>query len=362
MAWDRTLLEQAFDQFPQALLVVDHEATVRSLNAKAERLTGFRRSVAVGRPAADVLDLRSETGDNLCAPRGALRRVLSRGARLGLSPALLFRPQPGGEPLRVACVVSPLRREKGVGGAVIAIHDVTPELEAIEARDAQLLAASHELRTPLTTLKGLSELLLDMELTDSQRRELLQDLHGQAERMERLIGEMLRAGQAAEEPPALEVSPTMSGVREAVRPLLGGRPLRYSVPERLPPVRCQARTLHQILLNLVTNAIKYSTEAAPITLTVSSDRAFVRFDVSDQGLGIRREHLSRVFDKFYRADEPAVQTASGMGVGLHLVRNLVDRLGGEVHVRSRYGKGSVFRVSLPRADVARPRSTSTAAR
>src|SRR5437764_11050376 len=192
MARDKTLSEQAFEQFPQALILVDRQATVLSLNPVAEQLTGWARGDAVGRPAADILEVRTETGVNLCAPNGALRRALRLGTRINTHFAYLFLLRTSDDPVRVSYSVAPLRlKGKTPDAAVIAIHDVTPELETLEARDALMLAASHELKTPLTTLKGLSELLLDFDLSEAQRRELLQDLHGQADRMERLIGDIL---------------------------------------------------------------------------------------------------------------------------------------------------------------------------
>jgi signal transduction histidine kinase len=112
------------------------------------------------------------------------------------------------------------------------------------------------------------------------------------------------------------------------------------------------------LVNLLTNAIKYSEPGTQITLSARSDQSVVRFEVSDQGVGIRKEHIPRLFEKFYRADDPAVRRTSGTGLGLYIVRSLVTMLGGQVHVRSRHGKGSVFVVTLPRAEVSartRPR-------
>src|ERR1700752_1527294 len=192
MARAKTLSEQAFEPFPQALILVDRQATVLSLNPVAEGLTGWARGDAVGRPAADILEVRTETGINLCAPNGALRRSLRLGLQIDPHFAYLFRLRTSDDPVRVAYSVAPMRRKgKTPDGALVVIHDVTPELETIEARDALMLAAAHELKTPLTTLKGLSELLLDFDLTETQRRELLQDLHGQADRMERLIGDIL---------------------------------------------------------------------------------------------------------------------------------------------------------------------------
>jgi two-component system, OmpR family, phosphate regulon sensor histidine kinase PhoR len=362
MARERTLSDQAFEQFPQALVIVDHEATVLSLNPVAERLTGWARGDAVGRPAADILEVRTETGVNLCAPNGALRRALRLGTRINTHFAYLFRLRTSDDPVRVSYSVSPLQlKGKTPDGAVIVIHDVTPELETIEARDALMLAASHELKTPLTTLKGLSELLLDFDLSEAQRRELLQDLHGQADRMERLIGDILSvsridSGRISVDFSRVDVASVVQHVCDEVRPMLKGRTLRCRVPDDLPSVMGEARKLHQILVNLVNNAIKYSEPGTQITLSARGDRSAVRFEVSDQGVGIRKEHMPRLFEKFYRADDPAVRRTSGTGLGLYIVRSLVTMLGGQVHVRSRPGKGTVFIVTLPRAEAtARPR-------
>jgi two-component system phosphate regulon sensor histidine kinase PhoR len=356
MARDKTLSEQAFEQFPQALIVVDRQATVLSLNPMAERLTGWARGDAVGRPAADILEVRTETGVNLCAPNGALRRALRFGNGIDTHFAYLFRLRTSDDPVRVAYSVAPLRgKGKTPEGAVIVIHDVTPELETIEARDALMLAASHELKTPLTTLKGLSELLLDFDLTEAQRRELLQDLHGQADRMERLIGDILAvsridSGRVSVDFSPVDVAQVVQYVCDEVRPMLKGRSLKCRVPDGIPSVLGEARKLHQILVNLVTNAIKYSEPGTQITLSARGDQSAVRFEVADQGVGIRKEHVPRLFEKFYRADDPAVRRTAGTGLGLYIVRSLVAMLGGQVHVRSRHGKGSIFVVTLPRAD------------
>jgi two-component system phosphate regulon sensor histidine kinase PhoR len=356
MARERTLSEQAFEQFPQALIIVDRETTVLSLNPVGERLTGWASRDAVGRPAADILEVRTETGVNLCAPNGALRRALRLGTRINTHFAYLFRLRTSDDPVRVSYSVSPIHRKgKTPDAAVIIIHDVTPELETIEARDALMLAASHELKTPLTTLKGLSELLLDFDLSEAQRRELLQDLHGQADRMERLIGDILAvsridSGRISVDFSRVDVASVVQHVCEEVRPMLQGRILKCRAPENLPAVMGEARKLHQILVNLVTNAIKYSEPGTQITLNARIDQSEVRFEVSDQGVGIRKEHMPRLFEKFYRADDPIVRRTSGTGLGLYIVRSLVTMLGGHVHVRSRHGKGTVFTVTLPRAE------------
>jgi PAS domain S-box-containing protein len=363
---DRALRSNAFEQSLQALVLVDRESTVVGLNHAAERLTGWSRAEATGRPAADVLEVRTETGVNLCAANGPLRRALRQGKAVDTHFAYLFRFRTSDEPVRVSYSVAPIRDGDGVAAVLIAIHDVTPELEIIQAKDALMLAASHELKTPVTTLKGLSELLLDFDLTEPQRRELLQDLHGQVNRMERLIADLLDvsridAGRMSIELSSVEVGPVIDHVCEEVGPLLQQRPLRRQVPAALPPVFGQSQKLHQILVNLLTNAIKYSPDGSPVELSVTADREQVHFGVRDEGVGIRSEDLPRVFHKFYRAEDPVVRRIPGTGLGLYIVRSLVDMLGGHVDVRSQYGKGSVFTISLPRAQADRARRRAAVA-
>jgi two-component system phosphate regulon sensor histidine kinase PhoR len=205
--------------------------------------------------------------------------------------------------------------------------------------------------------------LLDFDLSEAQRRELLQDLHGQADRMERLIGDILAvsridSGRISVDFARVDVASVVQHVCEEVQPMLKGRILKCRAPENLPAVMGEARKLHQILVNLLTNAIKYSEPGTQITLNARIDQSEVRFEVSDQGVGIRKEHMPRLFEKFYRADDPFVRRTSGTGLGLYIVRSLVTMLGGHVHVRSRHGKGTVFTVTLPRAEPAtrtRPR-------
>ncbi|TMD04549.1 MAG: PAS domain S-box protein [Chloroflexi bacterium] len=363
---DRALRSNAFEQSLQALVIVDRESSVVGLNHAAERLTGWSRAEARGRPAADVLEVRTETGVNLCAANGPLRRALRQGKAVDTHFAYLFRFRTSDEPVRVSYSVAPIRDGNDVAAVLVAIHDVTPELEIIQAKDALMLAASHELKTPVTTLKGLSELLLDFDLTEPQRRELLQDLHGQVNRMERLIADLLDvsridAGRMSIELSSVEVGPVIDHACEEVRPLLQQRPLRRSVPAALPPVFGQSQKLHQILVNLLTNAIKYSPDGSPVELSVTADREQVHFGVRDQGVGIRSEDLPRVFHKFYRAEDPVVRRIPGTGLGLYIVRSLVDMLGGHVDVRSQYGKGSVFTISLPRVQADRARRRAAVA-
>ena len=126
--------------------------------------------------------------------------------------------------------------------------------------------------------------------------------------------------------------------------------INYVNPGQVPPgvtVNSSINPAAQPGFNFNTTAALPGTQ---ITFNARADQSAVRFEVSDQGVGIRKEHMPRLFEKFYRADDPVVRRTSGTGLGLYIVRSLVTMLGGQVHVRSRHGKGTVFTVILPRAE------------
>src|SRR5258708_17740649 len=144
MARERTLSEQAFEQFPQALIIVDRETTVLSLNPVGERLTGWVLRDAVGRPAADILEVRTETGVNLCAPNGALRRALRIGTRINTHFAYLFRLRTSDDPLRVSYSVSPIRlKGKTPHAPVVIIPTSPPHLTTIPPPHPLICPPSH---------------------------------------------------------------------------------------------------------------------------------------------------------------------------------------------------------------------------
>src|SRR5207249_3821779 len=172
---------------------------------------------------------------------------------------------------------------------------------------------------------------------------------------ERLIGDILAvsridSGRVSVDLSRVDVASVVQHVCDEVSPMLKGRSLKCRLPEDLPAVMGEARKLHQILVNLVNNAIKYSEPGTQITLSARGDPSAVRFEVSDQGVGIRKEHMPRLFEKFYRADDPAVRRTAGTGPGRYGGGRRVTLRGGQHAARSRQGRGTVSTATAPRAE------------
>ncbi len=352
------LLVQAFLHLPRAAVVVDEAGTVLALNGAAQRLTGWKGPDALGRPCADILEVRTEEGANLCAPEGPLREAFDLARVVEAPEALLFRLRTGDDPVRVSFLVAPFGA-KGERRALIALEDLGPAQEAIRAKDALILAASHELKTPITVLKANSELLRDYALSEPQRKELAGEIHVQVERMEKLLDDIqsvsrIDSGLVPLELGQVQLGRVVERVCAELQPMLDQRRLRTEIQHPLPPVLGEERKLHQILINLGTNAIKYSRPGSEVLLRVASEGRQVRVELRDQGVGIRKKDQRRVFQKFFRVNDPAVRRVRGTGLGLYIVRSLVEMLGGQVEVRSRYGRGTSFIVWLPQADAVSP--------
>ena len=219
-------------------------------------------------------------------------------------------------------------------------------------------AASHELRTPLTTIQGWTRTLLAAPAAeDPETREALTAIERQSSRMYRLVQNLLREAQLEQGAAATRVGTVrvedlladvrndFPGARERLRLAIDGEPPAVSVDRDL---------LAEILVNLVDNALKYSPSDAPVELGARYEESRLQVWVRDRGPGIPTADVPRIFDRFQQLDGSITRTQGGVGLGLHLVKALVERSGGRITVDSEVGAGSTFIVSIPAAVAAAP--------
>jgi signal transduction histidine kinase len=232
--------------------------------------------------------------------------------------------------------------------------------EANQAKDEFLAIASHELRTPLTSVIGyLSTLSGEGTNGDEQlRAEFVSGALRQAHHLKEVVENLLTASLIERDRFELSLAPLrLHDVAQAAVAALGprGARVRLRIPEGLRPVISDRRAVTQILVNLLDNALKFSSQDSPCTLGARNTDDGLLFWVKDKGIGISEADLGQVFDRFYQADGSATRTQGGLGLGLSVVSQLLRQLGGKIEVNSRPGKGSSFEVWLPsRHPVARP--------
>lgn len=240
----------------------------------------------------------------------------------------------------------------GVGYAVRAIHR---EGKLSRLKTDFVSSVSHDLRTPLTSIRMFTEsLLLDRVKDDRQRREYLEVIARETERLSRLTERILdfsrmEAGRKAYTSLEEEVAPLVHHALQSCSPVIqgsGGR-VRVDIPDHLPSVRGDRDALIEVLINLINNAVKYSEEAPDIQITARAEDQDVVLAVTDRGMGIPAAEQKRIFEKFYRVDCRRTSEVGGCGIGLSLVRHIIEAHGGSVGVTSKLGAGSTFFVRLP---------------
>ncbi|MCS7287825.1 MAG: GAF domain-containing protein [Roseiflexus sp.] len=256
-------------------------------------------------------------------------------------------------------------------GAVAVFRDRTREVESDRLKTEFIGTVSHELRTPMTSIKGFTQLLAMGSLgpINETQKEFLGIIQSNAERMIAIINDLLditkiETGSVELEIRPIHVAETLSTVMLDLQPKIQDRQQRLSlsIPAGLPLVRADARRFNQILFNIVSNAVKYTPRGGSITIEareVTTEAIpeeerdglrpgrYVQIDVRDTGVGIAPEDLPRIWERFYRTENPLKVEAGGTGLGLSLVKPLIRLLGGRIWVESRIDEGSVFSFVLP---------------
>jgi two-component system phosphate regulon sensor histidine kinase PhoR len=243
----------------------------------------------------------------------------------------------------------------GFHGSVLSYHDVTDLIAALSVKDEFVASVSHELRTPLTSILGFLEMVLDDDEVSPSVREQLDVIHRNGQRLLGLVGDLLLTAQAAEGRIALTTEATnLSGLAEqAVAELLPRADAReVTVQCELAPdavLLVDPLRTRQVIDNLVCNAVKYTPPGGTVVLTVTDAGSEVVLTVSDTGIGISAEDRERLFTRFFRSADAHDLAIQGIGLGLAICKSIVDAHGGSIDLESEVGRGSTFRVRLPRA-------------
>ena len=322
------------------VFLVDRYGILRLWNEAAEAITGLDRSVVVGNAAVAVIP----GWDHLA---GAV--PVSGAPGPAASETLPFEVAGGERWLSIS----------GVGfdeGTVYAFRDVTEERVLEQMRQDLVATVSHEVRTPLAAVYGSALTLTreDLVLEPTLHNKLLEVIVEESSRLADIVNDLLLAsqldaGQLAVQIGRCDARQLAESVVEAARTHL---PENVTVAlvngaGELPPVAADEGQLRQVLVNLLDNAIRYSPDGGNVRLTLEPADGYVRFAISDEGLGIPPSEHKRIFEKFYRVDPHMHHGVGGTGLGLYISRELVRRVEGRIWVAPNTGRGSIFYVEIP---------------
>jgi PAS domain S-box-containing protein len=342
------------DQLPDAVLCVDADRRIVDVNQAATELTGYSREQLEGQSLEDLLDPRGRDGKPLLEdgwhPSTRLRTV----ARIPEQEVRIRRADDGH--LRATVTGRYQRDADGrLTGAVLTLRDFGRRAHLAATGIEVVSTVSHELRSPLTSVKGYTSLLLNRwdRLQEPQKRMMLEQVHHDADRVTRLVTELLDISRL--ETGRLVLRRQMIALAQVASDVVTHVALEYpelevetSFPPDFPDIYADPDKVEQVLTNLVENAAKYA-DPKGIRISgeqcVSPDEAdLVAVSVSDKGEGIPSSDLPRIFTKFFRRAETR---PTGSGLGLWISRGLVEAHGGKLTAASAPGEGSTFRFTLP---------------
>lgn len=328
----------------EGIVTLDQAGRITFFSQGAERITGWSPQQVIGQPSDEIFKLTDpqEMFSQLIPPPGRQRKLTLK--------------LPHGEQVIVAVSGAALRPTNAQEARVALVFRDVSEEEAMHRLLGHFLAnISHEFRTPLSALAASVELLLDQapDLTATELHELLISLHLGIFGLQTLVDNLLES--ASLETGRFRVSPRPAAVIDMIneasriiRPLLDkhGQYLLLDRPPEIPPVLADTRRTVQVLVNLLSNANKYGPDDAHITIQVTVDQATVNLAIADQGDGVSTEQRPRLFQRFAYAGDN--KTRSGSGLGLSIVKAVVEAQGGQVGMSDRPGGGSIFWFTLPK--------------
>ena len=349
---ERERLHAIIEQSADGVMIFDERWRITNFNRAMERLTGWPRDEALGRPCAEVLALHTAQGINVCLTDCPLQR-------------LPYVPHPvaegwittrDGRRRYLESRYSPTRGPNGEFlGAIANVRDVTIQKQEEQQQLTFISVISHELKTPVAIIKGYASTLRRPDATWDAATigDGLGVIEEEADRLAELIGNLLDVSRLQAGTLPLTFAPfalpaLVERVVQGIAATAGDRfnwELRF--PSSFPLVLGDESRVRMVLTNLLTNAVKYSPEGGTIRVGGWAEAQRARIYVSDEGIGIAPEDRERIFERFYRADNSLARAAQGAGLGLYLARVIVEAHGGQLFVESQPRRGSRFVFTLP---------------
>ena len=346
---EKDYLQTILKGMMEGVLVVDGRGRILMVNDALRNLLSFSSDVADKMPLEVIRNAELEA---------AITSVVREGKNKVLE---LNVTVPGGRILEVNVVgILPSSNStgadgEGVRGAIAVFHDITrlKELEII--RQDFVANVSHELRTPLTTIKGYAETLLEGALKEEVAFQFVQVIKRHTDRLTKIVEDLLMLSKIESKEFQLKIEfislpDFINDVIDFVKEAAEKKEISISQSKitSSQAVGADRNYLEQIFINLLDNAIKYTHEGGKVTISaIEKDKREIQFSIEDDGMGIPREDIPRIFERFYRVDKGRSQELGGTGLGLSIVKHLVQAHGGRVWVESQLGEGSTFYFTLP---------------
>lgn len=347
--------EAIFSSIGEGMIVVDQDFVIVMINKAAKNLLDMTEEDLKGKIFFDKIHLWSE--DKKKIPRGhdIISDSFSNKSIQNTNKFYLGKNPENTVP--VALIVSPILLYQKVVGGVITFRDISQE-KAIDRMKTEFISlASHQLRTPLTAMKWFLEMLLsgDLGQLSDEQKKYIQNISDSNEKEIALVNSLLNisrieSGRIIIEPVLTQLNTLIQqGADEQKVPLeTKKQKLSLVLDESLPEIPLDTRMIHEVIMNLLTNAIKYTPNEGSIVVSTDHDDKNILLKVTDTGYGIPEKEKGRIFERFFRASNITKIVTDGSGLGLYLVKKIIDASDGTIELESKEGEGTEFTIKLPR--------------
>ena len=343
LAIEKQRIESIVQSMEDAVIAVDRENKIVMANRLAEKVFSIKSEKVINKAIKEGIS-NSEVIDNFS-------KVLS--SKSSLREEVVFKI--GNREHVFAAVFAPIIDEVGeTAGTVAVFRDITESKEIDRMKTDFLNMVSHELRTPLTPIQAYSELIMMRNLDAEKIKGYASIINKETLRLGALIGDLLDlsridAGKGLSlSPEEVDFKELLNTVYNTFKSASAKHKLFLTAPEKAEKITIDRNKTIQVITNLLSNAVKYSPDGGDIHITMEDRDSRYYVSVSDQGLGIPRDALPIIFEKFYRVDSPAVKKIGGTGIGLSIVKYIVELHNGGIIVESEEGKGSKFTFFIPK--------------
>lgn len=341
----------------EGLFVVDKNFKIILTNPAAEDFFEVSFNEVVGKDVREVFKIFKEQGEVLGDKENPLAKAISSGASviIKLEDNLYFRTKIG-KSFPVIMSVAPFRGD-GIVGAVVVFINATEEKKLSDAKTGFISVASHQLRTPLTSIRWFSEMLIggDAGPINEKQKIFMDYIYKGTERMISLVNLLLQIARV--EMGRLKIKVTRVDLKAftikvilALKPIFDEKSQKVEIksePDLLPLILLDEDVIYQVVQNLLSNANRYSPAKSTIYVSIVAKDGFIEYSVKDHGIGIPKAQQGKIFEKFFRANNALKAVPEGTGLGLSLVKFLVEELRGKIWFESEEGKGSIFYFTIP---------------
>jgi PAS domain S-box-containing protein len=350
---EKQRLDAILDSSAEGIAILGPDNRIQRFNRTISRLAGVPAEKAIGAPHDDVLRFSSVQTGRTLSQAEAGGWPLSDRAVLYLEADLA---RTSGGPISVGVTYAPVfNQDRSLLNIVVGRRDLTHFREAEEIKDTFISIISHELKTPVALIKGYASTLRrpDVQWERSVVEDSLSVIEEEADRLTSLIDDLLdasrlQAGGLTPHYGDVDVPRLAARVAERLTRQFPERTIRTDFPPNFPVISADEQRISQVIFNLVSNALKYSSPDSPVVIRGAAAPGEVILSVVDQGYGIDEKDLPHVFERFYRSPETA-KRIKGAGLGLYLAKAVVEAHGGRIWVESRPGEGTRASFTIPRA-------------